>query len=51
MMMMNACRTRYLPVFDDFEFKNVITMNDLISLTIINKEYRDLLKYSSDKVF
>ena len=51
MMLMNAYRTRYLPVFDDFEFKNVITMKDLISLTIINKEYRDLLKYSSDKVF
>ena len=51
MMLMNAYKTRYLPVFDDFEFKNVITMKDLISLTIINKEYRDLLKYSSDKVF
>ena len=51
MMLMNAYKTRYLPVFEDFEFKNVITMKDLISLTIINKEYRDLLKYSSDKVF
>ena len=51
MMLMNAYRTRYLPVFDDFEFKNVITMKDLINLTLINKEYRDLLKYSSDKVF
>jgi CBS domain-containing protein len=51
MMLMNAYRTRYLPVFDDFEFKNVITMNDLISLSIINKEYRDLVKNSSDKVF
>lgn len=51
MMLMNAYRTRYLPVFDDFEFKNVITMKDLINLTIINKEYRDLVKNSSDKVF
>ena len=51
MMLMNAYRTRYLPVFDDFEFKNVITMNDLISLSIIKKEYRELVKNSSDKVF
>ena len=51
MMLMNAYRTRYLPVFDEFEFTNVITMNDLISLSIINKEYRDLVKNSSDKVF
>lgn len=51
MMLMNAYRTRYLPVFDDFEFKNVITMNDLISLSIIRKEYRELVKNSSDKVF
>ena len=51
MMLMNAYRTRYLPVFDKFEFKNVITMNDLISLSIIRKEYRELVKNSSDKVF
>ncbi len=51
MMLMNAYRTRHLPVFDDFEFKNVITMNDLISSSIINKEYRELINNNSDKVF
>lgn len=30
MMLMNAYKTRYLPVFDEFEFKTVITINDLV---------------------
>lgn len=30
MILMNVYKTRYLPVFDDNEFKGIITMNDLM---------------------
>jgi CBS domain-containing protein len=30
MMLMTSHQTRYLPVFEDFEFKGVITMKDLV---------------------
>ena len=30
MVLMNVYKTRYLPVFDNLEFKGVITMNDLM---------------------
>lgn len=30
MMLMNAYKTRYLPVFDEFQFKTVVTINDLV---------------------
>lgn len=36
--LMNAHSTHYLPVFEDFEFKGVITMNDLIGESIDKKE-------------
>ncbi len=34
MMLMTAHKTRYLPVFEDFEFKGVITMKDLVNALI-----------------
>jgi len=30
MMLMTSHKTRYLPVFDEFEFKGVVTMKDLV---------------------
>jgi CBS domain-containing protein len=30
MVLMNVYKTRYLPIFDEMEFKGVITMNDLM---------------------
>jgi len=30
MVLMNVYKTRYLPVFDEMEFKGVLTMNDLM---------------------
>jgi CBS domain-containing protein len=30
MILMNVYKTRYLPVFEDNEFKGIITMNDLM---------------------
>lgn len=30
MVLMNVFKTRYLPVFDNLEFKGVLTMNDLM---------------------
>ncbi|BAV08092.1 CBS domain-containing protein [Filimonas lacunae] len=37
MMLMNAYKARYLPVFDDFEFKTVITVNDLVREALQDK--------------
>lgn len=51
MKLMNAHKTRYLPVFDQFDFKAVITMNDLIRMSINSKEHEELVGFSSDKVF
>lgn len=51
MRLMNAFHTRFLPVFDGFEFKTVISMNDLILISVNNKEHVELLRCSSDKVF
>lgn len=31
MMLMTSYKTRYLPVFDNFEFKGVVTMKDLVT--------------------
>ncbi len=50
MMLMNAYKTRFLPVFDSFQFKDVVSMNDLIRLSM-NKEHEELLSFSSEKVF
>lgn len=30
MVLMNVYKTRYLPVFDEFEFRGILTMNDLM---------------------
>jgi hypothetical protein len=35
---MNMHKTRYIPVFDDFEFKGVITINDLMREAIADAE-------------
>jgi CBS domain-containing protein len=51
MRLMNAFHTRFLPVFDGFEFKAVISMSDLILVSVNNKEHEELLRYSSEKVF
>ena len=39
MVLMNVYKTRYLPVFDEFEFKGVLTMNDLITEILEEKKY------------
>ena len=38
MLLMNASKSRYLPVFENREFKGVITMHDLFRETIIEKQ-------------
>jgi CBS domain-containing protein len=38
MRLMNIHRTRYIPVFDDFEFKGVLTINDLMREAIADAE-------------
>ena len=37
MVLMNVYKTRYLPVFDEMEFKGILTMNDLMREVIGNK--------------
>ena len=37
MVLMNVYKTRYLPVFDEMEFKGILTMNDLMR-EVINKK-------------
>jgi predicted transcriptional regulator len=39
MVLMNVYKTRYLPVFDEFEFKGVLTMNDLMTEILEEKKY------------
>ena len=34
MVLMNVYKTRYLPVFDEMEFRGVITMNDLLQAVL-----------------
>ncbi len=50
MMLMNAYKTRHLPVYDEFQFKDVISMIDLIRINM-NKEDEALVSFSSDKIF
>jgi CBS domain-containing protein len=38
MLLMNGSKSRYLPVFDDAEFKGVITIHDLMRETIREKQ-------------
>jgi CBS domain-containing protein len=37
MVLMNVYKTRYLPVFEEMEFKGILTMNDLMREVIGNK--------------
>lgn len=37
MVLMNVYKTRYLPVFDEMEFKGILTMNDLMREAIEKK--------------
>ena len=39
MVLMNVYKTGYLPVFDEFEFKGVLTMNDLMTEILEEKKY------------
>lgn len=39
MVLMNVYKTRYLPVFDEFEFKGVLTMNDLMTEILDEKKF------------
>lgn len=50
MMLMNAFKTRYLPVFDNFKFKDVITMNDLM-LSSMSNQHEAMVGYSNEKIF
>jgi CBS domain-containing protein len=36
MILMNVYKTRYLPIFDEMEFKGILTMNDLMREVIQN---------------
>ncbi|HRH49478.1 MAG TPA: CBS domain-containing protein [Panacibacter sp.] len=38
MVLMNASKTRYLPVFDEMEFKGIITIHDLMREAILQNE-------------
>jgi signal-transduction protein with cAMP-binding, CBS, and nucleotidyltransferase domain len=51
MMLMTAYRTRFLPVFEEFEFKGVITMNDLIREEMFKKEHQAHGDFAEEKVF
>jgi CBS domain-containing protein len=48
MVLMNVYKTRYLPIFDEMEFKGVITMNDLMR-EVIEKD--DKSKPNSDCLY
>ncbi len=38
MVLMNASKSRYLPVFDEMEFKGIITIHDLMREAILQNE-------------
>jgi len=46
MILMNASKSRYLPVFDGFDFKGIITIHDLMRETIAENQN---LKNAPDK--
>jgi CBS domain-containing protein len=48
MVLMNVYKTRYLPIFDEMEFKGVLTMNDLMR-EVIAKD--DTNKTGSDSLY
>ena len=45
MVLMNVYKTRYLPIFDEMEFKGILTMNDLMREVIASNTNKN----SSDK--
>lgn len=44
MMLMNAYKARYLPVFDEFEFKAVVTVNDLVREALKDKDLAPIVE-------
>lgn len=48
MYLMNCYKTTYLPVFDDFDFIGVITLNDVVKEVLENK---DPLTMEREKTF
>jgi len=48
MVLMNVYKTRYLPIFDEMEFKGVLTMNDLMREVI---EHTDISKPNADYLY
>jgi len=48
MVLMNVYKTRYLPIFDEMEFKGILTMNDLMR-EVIAKD--DQTKPNTDGLF
>ena len=48
MVLMNVYKTRYLPIFDEMEFKGVLTMNDLMRAVIDNG---DVSKPNADYLY
>jgi len=48
MVLMNVYKTRYLPIFDEKEFKGIITMNDLMREVIEND---DIAKPNADCLY
>jgi len=48
MVLMNVYKTRYLPIFDEMEFKGVLTMNDLMR-EVIEKD--EVSKPNADSLY
>jgi predicted transcriptional regulator len=48
MVLMNVYKTRYLPIFDEMEFKGILTMNDLMR-EVIAKD--DTSKPKNDSLY
>lgn len=44
MFLMNCYKTTYLPVFDNFEFKGVVTLNDVVKEVLDNSDYEVVAK-------
>lgn len=40
MILMNVYKTRYLPVFDELEFKGILSMNDLMTEIIEENKFK-----------
>jgi len=42
MVLMNVYKTRYLPVYDEMEFKGILTMNDVLKEVLDEKDFTEL---------